>query len=74
MLHTFATEPAPSIVSLFNLPLKTGKIPDDWTIANVVSILKKTHTQDVWSYHPISLLSIISKTLEHFVCKIPWST
>ena len=33
MLCTFPTELAPSIVSLFNLSLKTGKLPDgDWQV------------------------------------------
>lgn len=70
MLHTFADELAPSLASIFNLSLKTGKIPDDWKLANVVPIPKNSHTQDVRSYRPISLLPIISKTLERFVYQI----
>lgn len=70
MLHTFAAELAPSIASLFDLPLKAGKLPDEWKLANVVLIPKNLHVQDVRSYHPISLLSIISKTLECFVHRI----
>ena len=65
MLHTFAPKLAPSIGSLFNLSLKTGKLPDEWK--NNVLIPKNLHIQDVQSYHPISFLSIISKTLECFV-------
>ena len=70
MLHTFADELAPSIASLFNLSLKAGKLPDEWKMANVVPIPKNSHIQDVRSYRPISLLSIISKTLERFVHRI----
>ena len=70
VLHTFAAELAPSIASLFNLSMKTGKLPDEWKLANVVPIPKNSHIQDVWSYRPISLLSIISKTLERFVHRI----
>ena len=70
MLHTFADELAPSIASLFNLSLKGGKLPDEWKMANVVPIPKNSHIQDVRSYRPISLLSIISKTLERFVHQI----
>ena len=70
ILHTFAAELAPSIAPLFNLSLKTGKLPDEWKLANVVLIPKNSHIQDVRSYRPISLLSIISKTLEYFVNRI----
>ena len=70
MLHTFAAKLAPSIASLFNLSMKTGKLPDEWKLANVLPIPKNSHIQDLQSYRPISLLSIISKTLERFVHRI----
>ena len=59
-------ELAPSIASLFNLSMKTGKLPDEWKLANVIPIPKNSHIHDVRSCHPISLLSIITKTLERF--------
>ena len=70
MFHNFAAELAPSITSLFNLSLKTGKLLDEWKLANAVPIPKNSHIQDVQSYRPVSLLSIISKTLECFVHRI----
>ena len=70
MLHTFADEIAPSLASLFNLSLKTGKLPDDWKVPNIVPIPKESNTKDARMYRPISLLSIISKTLERHVYQI----
>ena len=67
MLRTFAEEAAPSIASLFNLSLSLGKLPNDWKCSNVVPIPKETNKSDVRFYRPISLLPIISKTLEHHV-------
>ena len=44
MHATLAIELAPSIASLFNSPLTTGKIPDDWKMANVFLIPKNSHS------------------------------
>ena len=70
MLHTFADDIGPSMASLFNLSLTTGKLPDDWKVANIVPIPKESNTKDARLYRPISLLSIISKTLERHVYQI----
>ena len=67
MLRMFAEEVAPSIASLFNLSLSLGKLPNDWKHSSVVPIPKETNKSDVQFYSPISLLPIISKTLEHHV-------
>ena len=66
MLGSFTDEIAPSITSLFNLSIKTGDVPADWKLSNVVPI-SKGDTDEVQSFRPISLLSIINKVLErHF--------
>ena len=52
MLQMFAEEVAPSVASLFNL--KTGKIPADWKLSNIVPIPKDSSKHDVRSYRPIS--------------------
>ena len=67
MPRTFAEKAAPSIASLFNLSLSLGKLPNDWKCSNVVPIPKEANKSDVRFYRPISLLPIISKTLEHHV-------
>ena len=69
--HTFAAKLAPSIASLFNLSMKTGKLPDEWKLANVLPIPKNSHIQDLQSYRPISLLSIISKASMQILHLVP---
>ena len=64
MLKTFAVEIAPFLTSLFNLSIRTGQLPAEWKSSNIVPIPKDSTPQDVQSFHPISLLPIISKILE----------
>lgn len=58
---------APSLCSLFNKSLHTGMIPKEWKLANVVPVYKKGDKEHSENYRPISLLSIVSKTLERCV-------
>jgi hypothetical protein len=47
--------------------LHTGIIPKEWKLANVVPVYKKDNKEHSENYRPISLLSIVSKTLERCV-------
>ena len=53
------------LTNTFNLALNTNTIPHMWKLANIFPILKpdKDHNTGT-SFRPISLLSVISKTLE----------
>ena len=53
------------LTNTFNLALNTNTIPHMWKLANIIPILKpdKDHNTGT-SFWPISLLSVISKTLE----------
>ncbi len=55
------------LAALFNLSLKTGELPSDWTTGNVTSVYKKGNKHDVRKYRPISLTSIVAKTMERLV-------
>lgn len=66
-LKRCATVIAPSLAALFNLSLNQGKVPSEWKMANVVPIPKKNDPHDVTNYRPVSLLSIVSKVLEHVI-------
>ena len=56
------------IMKLFNLSIKTGKIPQKWKISFTVPIPKsQTNTDDPCNYRPISLLPVVSKLLERHV-------
>ncbi len=55
---------APSLCDLFNKSLRTGVVPRDWKLANVVPVFRKGEKEHVENYIPISLLSLISEVLE----------
>ena len=64
LLTETAYQIAPSLCDLFNKSLRTGVVPQDWKLANVVPVYKKGDKEHVENYRPISLLSLISKVLE----------
>ena len=66
MLKATAASIAPSVTALFNLSLRTGRIPQQWK-SRVVPIPKVSAPKSPDNYRPISLLSILSKVLERHV-------
>ena len=58
---------APSLAQIFQLSLSSGKLPLDWTSANIVPIHKKGDKQLTANYHPISLTSIVVKIMERII-------
>ena len=63
-LKECSKEISPSLCSIFNKSLATGRVPVEWKQANVIPIHKKDRVEPVTNYRPISLLSIVSKVLE----------
>ena len=61
------TEIAPIIQLIFEKSLATGKLPPDWTRANVSPIFKKGEKSDPSNYRPISLTCILCKVMEHII-------
>ncbi|KAF2354306.1 hypothetical protein FHG87_014938 [Trinorchestia longiramus] len=65
------------LTNIFNRSLETGIVPDDWKRANVTPIFNKGNKQISNNYRPISLTSVISKTIERllkmFNCHSPVS-
>ena len=59
---------APGVTIIFQESLDSGVLPKDWTDANVSPIYKKGDRQTPENYRPVSLTSVLSKTLEHIVC------
>jgi hypothetical protein len=60
---------ATSLCELFNLSLRVGRLPVEWKAANLTPVHKKGLKEPAENYRPISLLPIIAKVLENFVCK-----
>ena len=67
LLTETASQISPSLCELFNKLLRTGMVPFDWKLANVVPVYKKGDQEFVENYRPISPLSLISKVLERCV-------
>ena len=59
---------APSLCSLFNHSLRTGRFPSEWKSADVIPVHKKNLLEPAENYRPISLLPIVSKVMERCVC------
>ena len=69
ILKECARELAPSLTYLFNISLSTGELPDDWKKANVVPVHKSGERILAENYRPVSLTSVVVKTLERVVHK-----
>ena len=63
-------EPEPSYIlsELFNKYLKESCFPDCWKVSSVVPLFKKVGERSTAkNYHPVSLLSVVSKGFEKLV-------
>ena len=68
VLKECANEITPAITSIFQASLDTGKLPTDWTNANISPIYKKGDKHAAENYRPVSLTSVTCKLLEHIIC------
>ena len=60
-------EISPLISFIFQASLDQGQIPSDWKQARVAPVFKKGDRGQPANYRPISLTSILCKTLEHIL-------
>ena len=55
------------LTHIFNNSIEIGIMPEDWKSAKVAAIHKKGSRQEPGNYRPISLASVVCKTMESFV-------
>ena len=67
LLKVCCEQIGPSLCALFNHSLNCGRVPTEWKSANITPVHKKESKELAENYRPISLLSIVSKTLERCV-------
>ena len=58
---------AKALAKIFNESLLTGIFPSDWKEAKVIPVYKSGTKSNMNNYRPISIISIIAKTMEKLV-------
>ena len=69
ILKECASQLAPGLSEIFQNSIDTGKLPTDWTNANISPVFKKGDVHLAENYRPVSLTSVTCKLLEHIICK-----
>ena len=54
---------------IYQRSLLTGEVPKDWRLASVIPIYKKGCREDLGSYRPVSLTSVLGKMMEQIVLR-----
>ena len=67
LLRELGEEIAPILKIIYERSLQAGKLPADWTKANVMPVFKKGDKSLASNYRPISLTCILCKVLEHIL-------
>ena len=67
LLKELRDEIAPIIQIIFERTIQTGKLPADWSRAQVTPIFKMGNKSSAANYRPISLTCILCKVLEHIM-------
>ena len=52
---------------IFVKSLETGEVPDFWVLANITALFKSGIKNDPSNYRPVSLTSVLCKTLERLI-------
>ena len=66
-LKATAAEISPMFTHIFQQSLCCGRLPTQWKHTYVIPVYKKGDKTDPKNYRPISLTSVICKTMEHII-------
>ncbi|XP_078603467.1 uncharacterized protein LOC144877425 [Branchiostoma floridae x Branchiostoma japonicum] len=67
LLKELASELSYPVTVIFKKSLEAGCVPADWKTAHITPIHKKGSRQDPGNYRPVSLTSVVVKTLESII-------
>eukprot|EP00061_Rhincodon_typus_P003184 g19472.t1 len=68
-----AEEIMEALVVIFQESLESGRVPEDWKMANVTHLFKKGQKLKTGSYRPVSLTSVADKILESIIKMRLWN-
>ncbi|GAB0184704.1 mitochondrial enolase superfamily member 1 [Grus japonensis] len=66
-LRELAEELSKPLSIIYQQSWLTGEVPDNWRLANVMTIYKKGPKEDPGNYRPVSLTSVPWKVMEQFI-------
>jgi len=70
VLRELADVIAEPLSIIFERSWRTGEVPEDWRKASVTSVFKKGKKEDPGNYRPVSLTSILGKTMEQLILEV----
>ncbi|RMC03427.1 hypothetical protein DUI87_20624 [Hirundo rustica rustica] len=70
VMRELADELAKSVSIIYHHSWLTGKVPDDWKLANVTPIHKKGGRENPSNCRPLSLTSVPGKIMEQFILSV----
>ena len=69
LLKSCSSELARPLSIIFNRSLQEGVVPATWKVSTVVPIFKKGTRYDPSNYRPVSLTSVLCKSLERIIAR-----
>ena len=69
VLKKLAEVTAKSLSTIYRWSWSTGEVPEDWRLANMTTIYKKGHKEDLENYKPVSLTSVPGKVMEQIILR-----
>lgn len=64
VLRELANVVAKPLSMIFEESQQSGEVPCDWKAGNIISVFKKGKKGDRGNYHPVSLISVLGKSME----------